>query len=82
MMAAQALSAEETLDILQQAIEKRRSYLKHHIDIKMKESTKGRHREMYRGGMLNEIHTIKGLLEEIKQGSINIDEIWNIEGAD
>lgn len=75
-------SAVETIELLKQALEKRRSYLKRRID-EIPESSSRKSgpviTQMYRGGMLNEMSTVWWLINEIESGSAHPDDLWNLE---
>jgi hypothetical protein len=74
-------NAEETLDLLEKAITKRRDYVRRQLS---KIQQKGREQQpkyerALRGGMLSELSTITSVLKQIQSGKIHPDELWNPE---
>ncbi len=88
-------SAEETLELFKQALEKRRAYVRRRLQVldqaeeEYKKETqwggRGRRpqqfagRKTMRGGMLSELTTVTYLLSEIQAGKLHPDEIYNVQ---
>lgn len=87
-------SAEETLELFKQALQKRRDYLRRRLDSIKKaevEDEKGRGRKrgrspetyrgflLARGGMLSEIATVTAMLNDIENGKSHPDELYKVE---
>ncbi|MDF2650008.1 MAG: hypothetical protein K0Q73_5813 [Paenibacillus sp.] len=73
-------SADETLELLFIALEKRRNYLKNKMNLLPASKRRGSRLDkgLSLGGKLDEMTTIICLIQEIQSGSIHPDEIWDI----
>lgn len=79
-------SAEETLQLLEQALAKRCAYVRRRIDriptVERKQGPrdyKTTYSRALRGGMLSELSTVHSLIKQLQAGAIHPDKLWNEE---
>ncbi|MBD0381220.1 hypothetical protein [Paenibacillus sedimenti] len=74
-------TADETIELFMQALNKRRAYLRRRIDEIQKQgrALQPHLAKALRSGMLCEITTVECLLKLIQDGKIHPDEIYNSE---
>lgn len=71
------ITAQETLNLVIVALNKRRNYLLKKINEIPTSSKFDEMKRISRQAMLSEVTTIKGLISEIQRGQIHPAEIWD-----